>query len=105
MDHLRLMHASDVRSWRAARSFEIRHGRFLFSVAQGDGFTGILELGSSEHARFAVMGTAESVTEQTKLYRVTIRYFAFDTEWPFEMTILPRREHTPTCYLAGNIVL
>jgi hypothetical protein len=67
MDHLRLMHASDVRSWRAARSFEIRHGRFLFSVAQGNGFTGILELGSSEHARFAVMGTAESVTEQTKL--------------------------------------
>ncbi|MGK0171485.1 MAG: hypothetical protein ACI9W2_003215, partial [Gammaproteobacteria bacterium] len=31
---------------------------------------------------------AHSSDEQSKLCRVTIRYFAFDIEWPFGMTIL-----------------
>jgi hypothetical protein len=32
--------------------------------------------------------SAQATNQEAKLNRATIRYFAFDTEWPFEMTIL-----------------
>jgi len=35
--------------------------------------------------------------QEAKLNRATIRYFAFDTEWPFEMTIL--------CFFLASFVL